>query len=252
VTTDRDEVLWRFVQDSEGRFGNLAAWLRQYPEYADDFLWISLHGGLAQDGSGASPQIALDAGTPPDIGRSLLAEMREIHARSRPPLHSLVECARELGVLPRELAAQIGVGLTVLTKLERRLVSADTVPERMVERLSAALKAGVAEVVAYLRLPATLSPAASYRAASAPHLSVREEPALCARYAVDGPPARTSLAGADEAAASGMELQASVRPGLTPTDEATQSFASAVRSAPDMTEAQKLDWLGESAAGGRS
>ena len=58
--------------------------------------------------------------------------------------------------------------MSMFAKLNRRLIHAATIPERLVERLSAELNITLDEIRAYLAQPPSLAEGAAYRSESVP------------------------------------------------------------------------------------
>ncbi|MBM3495092.1 MAG: helix-turn-helix transcriptional regulator [Armatimonadetes bacterium] len=241
MSADRDAILWRFVRECDGSPASVREWVGRYPDYADDLVAVSVYGALVDDVTPAQSAMSQEADALASDMLSALVAARGPRPRG---IRSIVDVARGLGITPAALAARLGVGLTILGKLERRLLAPDSVPRALLARLAEAVGVGIEDVGAYLRRAPTLSPSASYRAAHAPRLAVAEE---SERYSMSAlsycmdmrpdeqvpseAPRRRARRGGDEAVRS------------EPVADVRESFADAIRSASDMTEREKADWL---------
>lgn len=121
-----------------------------------------------------------------EIGRHLVAEMRaQYFAPSAVPPVSLAAAAKAQGMRLAEFARKIGVGLTVASKLDRRLIHAEQVPAECVRRIADALNLTAAQIRAYLQQGPTLAQGAMYRADSAPQVADKQDFAAAIQSAAD-------------------------------------------------------------------
>jgi len=237
----RDELLAEYLALAADNRDARLEWIVQHPEYADDAAHISMVESLA-DGLEATRDERGAVGALRTSDAAQAARLTEfMRLNTVPARHTGLEggiftAARAAGHVPARLASAMGLGLSVLARMDRRLLAPDSVPRRVLVALSRALAVSVGDLQAYLALPPTLSPRASYRAYTSPVLAVRERPAAYSMGALTDDDVPNAVA---EAAALEDHSRA----------EARGSFADAVRSATDMLDADKEAWLsgGESA-----
>ncbi len=142
----------------------LLEWIDRYPRYREELIdftesW-SLSETLPEPPTTGSDEALAARGL--EILQELLAQGQEA------PLASLLTEAHGRGLTPMQLAAQTGLGLLVLRKLERRLIRAASIPREAVEALAAALGRDAAAVASYLQGPPLAAGSASYFAPEGP------------------------------------------------------------------------------------
>lgn len=87
------------------------------------------------------------------------------------PLEGLLGTCNRLGLLPAQVADAAGLSLTLLAKLDRRLISYGSVPREVINRLARSLRCGAGQVSEYLSGGGPQFVAgAQYKASSAPVL----------------------------------------------------------------------------------
>ncbi len=171
MSREKDALFAEWCEDRESKAPRpLASWIALYPAHAADLMaWAS-----------AAPIIDAAAGAsvdPPDLertlrsGRRVVAEARAVHAA---PLAGLIAAAKARGWSAETLARRVGVGTSVMVKLDRRLIRFDTLPGRLFRAVGEALEVADEAVRAYLQRPPTLSPAASYKADRAPRVTSQQ------------------------------------------------------------------------------
>jgi len=254
---DRDEILSRFLDDLAVDSEAVRRYVHEYPEYAQEFYDCAI---LSKALSGLTPS---DSELDSIRNRSLTSDELDLAARldqymqqetmrlsnreealSGRYLESIVLEAKKLGTPPRALCTQLRLAMSVVAKLDRRLLDPDSVPQRLIEELAGILQRSREEVQKYLHRPPTLSSAASYRSYLAP--TVQEPAAYFALAWTDlrhPVPEDADLTPADEMLASEMPpvYAAALR------RYRRQSFAEAVQNAPDMSEGNRQHWLKENA-----
>ena len=104
------------------------------------------------------------------------AAVRKVRAEPTPPqtaapIADLVQAAKAQGLTAKALAAQIGIGLPLVAKLNQRLIRLATLPDELINRMAEALQTSGEQVRAYLARPATLSAAAQYKSDGVPSVS---------------------------------------------------------------------------------
>lgn len=81
---------------------------------------------------------------------------------------TLLDHARRVGVNPIELADRSGLSVSLVTKLDLRLVR--NTPRSVIERLAQLLDVAVESLAEYLRQPPAIAKAAQYRSKEAPSM----------------------------------------------------------------------------------
>ena len=98
-----------------------------------------------------------------------------------PPIRSLLTEATARGLSPQQLRAAVGLGTSVLMKLDRRLIRFGSIPGGAIEQIAAAIQRDVASVAHYLQQRPTFAPGAAFRAEQAPQLAEPEDFATAVR-----------------------------------------------------------------------
>ncbi|NLH99753.1 MAG: hypothetical protein GX446_09725 [Chthonomonadales bacterium] len=254
----RDEALWRFLNEADASPACVDEWVQKYPEFADDFVALSLYRDVVPEATAQERvEFSEAAGLPGTAGSTARTMLRAMRARKQARrLPSIVEGARTRGMSPRDLADVLRIGLSVLTRLERRLLDPETVPAKIVRAIGDAIGATGESVIAYLRQPPTLSASASYRSAKTPTLGVAEDgprgrlrrdampqPQYQIARAADVSRTVTHSDGSgagDDLTPDSDQLAPSAAPEIV-----RQDFMTAVLQAPDMDDADKAWWLGD-------
>lgn len=235
MTRERYEVLVEFLDTTDCGPEALDEYRKRYPEYAADLDDIALYsaavGGLKPDDEDLAGSATPEAATMADeMADRLYAEA--LDAMGQPLFRrGILALARSRGIGHRQLARQLGLGLSVLTKLERRLVEPSTVPSRVLTALAEALGEQFEDVRAYFQLPPRLSHSASYRAYQEPTSPAAHGAGVAFMFVPM--PARLDASWLPETSHDAASEQGFIR----------QSFNDAVAQAPDMTEKEKEAWL---------
>lgn len=108
-------------------------------------------------------------------------------ARLSGPIRGLLAEGARCGLTPDALADQAGLSVSLLAKLERRVIRADSIPRVVIERVAGALRRDLPAVVDYSRLAPGFAHGAQHRSDKAPVLprdlddffdAVRSDPEL--------------------------------------------------------------------------
>ena len=164
---------------------SLREWVAQYPGQADALMnWaadapvMDYADKLATDAAGEKRVR--------EIGFNIVAEMRaQYFAPSPVPPVSLAAAAKAQGMRLAEFARKVGIGLTVASKLDRRLIHAEQVPAECVRRIADALNLTAIQIRAYLQQGPTLAQGAMYRADSAPQVADKQDFTAAIQSAAD-------------------------------------------------------------------
>ena len=168
----------------------LRQWTDRFPQFADDLIAVDFArfavgmrlSDPLEDGLGAAAE---DPATVA-LGLQLLAARRGLPsaAADKPPLTSLVEDAKARGLDVQNFAEALRLDRLLLTRLERRLLDAATLPLTLVRRLGETLDRTEAEIAAYLRGGQRLAASGHYRSRRAPSLESAGSP-MSFREALD-------------------------------------------------------------------
>lgn len=176
----------------------LKQWADRYPDLADELITVD----LARLAAPLRLSVRLAEDGPPDpaaaeTARRVLAARRELlpAAAVKPPLVSLVAEAQARGLDVPRFAEALRLDRLLLTRLERRLLDAATLPLTLVRRLGELLGRTDTEIASYLRGGLRLAAAGHYRSRRAPALE-SASPAMSFREALG---AGQSLSAADRA-----------------------------------------------------
>jgi hypothetical protein len=92
------------------------------------------------------------------------------------PVRSLLDEARAQGLRPRQFAAAVGMGESVLAKLDRGLIRFASIPREAMDNIAAALHRDLGSIQNYLeaRTP-TVAPMAAFKAEQAPEVGQAED-----------------------------------------------------------------------------
>ncbi|MGC8668442.1 MAG: helix-turn-helix domain-containing protein [Chthonomonadales bacterium] len=201
---------------------NLKKWLTQYPQYRDEIMEYCAFSQAFE----AAQELPVD----PEVEAGLLeAAQRALQEVRLHPfgggLAGLLQRAHDLRITAADLAARLGIGRSVLAKLDRRLIRPDTVPRALVDRLAVLLREPVEWILEYLQLPPGPARNSSYRAFDEPRVwEPAQEYRLLESWALHFERAEAYTA---------RQQHWSVQ----------EPFEKAVRSARDMTKEQKAQWL---------
>jgi hypothetical protein len=172
---DLDMILAAYTDATAGPGGaRLEEWVKRYPQHERALVQYAVYNYVFEQGTPA---------THPEAERvAFLARAGTIRDRmvlrkasSVAPLYGLLAAARERGISPADLAERLGLSAPEVTKLERRLFRAASVPRQLVAEIATTLGRSMNDVIAYLRMPAMLSPQASYKSDQAPRTTAQEE-----------------------------------------------------------------------------
>ena len=163
----------------------LREWVAQYPGQADALMnWAGASPIL--DYADKLPADAVGEKRVREIGQNIVAEMRaQYFAPTAVPPVSLAAAAKAQGMRLAEFARKVGVGLTVASKLDRRLIHAEQVPAECVRRIADALNLTANQIRAYLQQGPTLAQNAMYRADAAPQVADKQDFTAAIQSAAD-------------------------------------------------------------------
>ena len=190
TTREQDELFADWSEDRQSATPqSLQNWVRRHPDYAAQLMQWAVDAPLLECAM-QQPADPIGEARTAAIGRQVLAEMRaryltDTATEPETALTSLYAAAQKRGMSVKALAAQIGVGVPLVAKLQQRLVRATTLPEELVSRLSEALQVSGAQIRAYLNQPSGLATGASYKSDDVPQAGEPEDFATAVRACAD-------------------------------------------------------------------
>lgn len=148
-----------------------------------------LHTPAADRSPAANPPAAsAPAGTSRSPARQESADaFTEVSARFAAPIRGLLAEGARCGLSPDALANQTGLSISLLSKLERRVILADSIPRVVSERIAGAVGRDLPAVLDYSRLTPGFASGAEHRSSKTPalpreledfHDAVRDDPEL--------------------------------------------------------------------------
>ncbi len=213
-----EEVLAQCEQEIQqhGR-PNLKEWLIQYPQYADEIIEYCSFSWDFEEAQKRSPDPRIEA----DLRKA--AQDAFLEATRFPFGPKLGYWADRLGMSTKDLADKLGIGMSVLAKLDRRLIRPETIPQTLVDRLATVLRRPVEWIRQYLEQPPVWAHNASYRAFGEPGIGGYRQ--------------------GQEFAADAVSEAGDREPSAALSSRPQQAFHDAIRSASDMTSKQKAQWV---------
>jgi hypothetical protein len=172
----------------------LKEWLAQYPDCAETLTQWAADARVMDFAEAQGEEAKADARALA-LGRQVLTDLR---ARMAPSVEvrriaSLKEAAQAVGLNLKALETRIGLGRSVMMKLEYRQIRAASVPAVCVERLAEALRVRIEEIRTYLNQSPRLAPGASYKSPNGvPEVGTQEDFAEAIRACSDMTEARKS------------------------------------------------------------
>jgi len=161
----------------------LEEWIRRYPEYEQELTDFAVSWSLMK-WMPPSPD-AEEVGEETLVLRGMSVVQNLLHREAQvrgvvpqatqTPLTSLVGEARNRGLTPPQLAYATGLGVTVLRKLDRRLIRYASVPREAIKVLASAIQREPENVARYLQQEPVFATGAQHRAEQAPELAEPEE-----------------------------------------------------------------------------
>ncbi len=207
---EKDALFAAWCDEREtGRARPLLEWIDAYPQYRDDLtLWAAssylLEDTLEFPADPAAEERAYQVmhdtalakiaeingrasahSSPSEPDKPQAAEAREALQADLPNFRSLRAVAAERGLKLKQLATALRLALSVVTKLDQRLIQASTLPPSLIESLADCLNRSVEEVRTYLQAPPTLAAGVLYQADSAPTAAGPQEFAAALQAATD-------------------------------------------------------------------
>jgi hypothetical protein len=175
LNLDRLYSAWKDDRQSAAPM-TLREWTARYPVYGAELTqWASAAPVVECEEDLSGAQIERTEQRAREIGLNVIAARRARYSVAPVALSDIYGTARARGLDPRTLAANLGVGLPIVAKLQQRLIRFSTIPAALIERLSIELQVTVQQVSDYLRQPASLAAGASYKSNGVPQAAAQED-----------------------------------------------------------------------------
>lgn len=174
-----EDILDAYVASSVGPNSPLEAWTRRYPEFEREIIEFAASWSLMTWLPPAPNAEEVTEETLVLRGMSVVQNvLHRQSAESSPdlaaPFESLIEKGQEKGFEPRQLAHAVGLGDSLLRKLDRRLIAFTTIPEELIYRLARVMGREASSITAYLQQEPTLAARTEHRSEQAPKLMAQE------------------------------------------------------------------------------
>ena len=104
------------------------------------------------------------------VGSRVMARMRGASAFS-----GILSTGQKLGIEPSQLASRLRLALSVLRKLDQRMIDAASIPFNLIEALGRELRVELTVIAAYLSGSPKLASAADYKSRKSPKASVQQQ-----------------------------------------------------------------------------
>ena len=175
-----EDVLDAYVASGVGPNSPLEAWTRRYPEFEREIIEFAASWSLM---TWLPP--APNAGEVTEetlVLRGMSVVQNILHGQSTKsasdpavPFESLIVEGQERGLEPRRLAHAVGLGDSLLRKLDRRLIALATIPDELIDRLAQAIEREATNITAYLQQDPILAARTEHRSEQAPKLMAQED-----------------------------------------------------------------------------
>ena len=175
-----EDVLDAYVASDVGPNSPIDDWLRSYPEFEREIIEFAASWSLMEWLPPTPDAEEVDEETLVLRGMSVVQNLlhrqsSESAADPEAPFQSLIAEGRARGLEPRRLAQAIGLGDSLLRKLDRRLITHASIPQELIKGLAQALQRETASISAYLQQGPTLTAATEHRSEQAPKLTELED-----------------------------------------------------------------------------
>ncbi|HLG77726.1 MAG TPA: hypothetical protein VKX46_15015 [Ktedonobacteraceae bacterium] len=175
-----DDVLNAYaISDPGPGPASLAEWIRRYPYYERELTAFVADWALVTWLPTPASVQHLDEDALVDRGMSVVQGILHHQAPPRQEktlsLKGIVQEADRLKITPQQLAERTKMSLSLVRKLDRRLIRYSTIPFQAIEALANAIQCGSSVVAHYLQGTPIFPQSASYRAEQAPTLAEPED-----------------------------------------------------------------------------
>ncbi len=191
-----EDILDAYVASRVGPNSPLDEWIQRYPRFEREIIEFAASWSLMKWLSPAPNAEGVDEETLVLRGMSVVQNLlHRQSAESAPdsvaPFESLIAEGEGRGLKPRQLAHAVGLGDSLLRKLDRRLIVYATVPQELIYRLARVMQRESTSIAAYLQQAPKLVATTEHRSEEAPKLmeledffdAVRSDPTISPEHA---------------------------------------------------------------------
>lgn len=175
-----EDILDAYVASGIGPNSPLEEWTRRYPEFEREIIEFAASWSLmtwlppAPNAEKTTEETLVLRGMSV-VQNVLHRQSAETSLDSVAPFESLIVEGQERGFEPRGLALAVGLGDSLLRKLDRRLIAFATIPEELIYRLARVMGREASSITAYLQQEPTLAVRTEHRSEQAPKLMAQED-----------------------------------------------------------------------------
>ena len=168
-----EDVLDAYVASNVGPNSPLDEWLRRYPDFEQEIIKFAASWSLMEGLPPAPDAEEVDEEALVLRGMSVVQNVlhgysAESASESVASFESLIAEGEEIGFEPSRFAHAVGVGDSLLRKLDRRLIAFASIPQELIDRLAQVVQREATTVIAYLRQDPKLPGTTEYRSEQAP------------------------------------------------------------------------------------
>ena len=174
-----EDVLDAYVASDDGPAASLDDWIRRYPQYEQELTEFAISWSMMESLPSEPDTEEVSVDTLVLRGMSVVQNLLhgqslETTSVSVPPFESLLSEGRVQGLEPRQFAQASRLGVSLLRKLDRRLIRYASIPRDAIRGLAEAMRSDEASVSAYLQQDPVLALATEHRSERAPVVGDRE------------------------------------------------------------------------------
>ncbi len=212
----------------------MGVWIVEHEELRDEIVsWELLYRHHGADAFAELTALESVFDRPLDI--TLLSGAEQSGIADGMPTTSLTAAIEATGLKPRDIAAKLQVGTTVLARLLRGQIDPLTAPVTFLISLSQAVNTKVDTLIEMLRTPPLTPEPAMYKRES------RSITSAVAERSAEHNASNEIIQASDESGST--QEQHPVATNGNGANTATMTFNDAIAAAPDMTDAEKQQWL---------
>ena len=175
-----EDILDAYVASGVGPNRPLEEWIRRYPEFEREIIEFAASWSLmtwlppAPNAEEITEEALVLRGM--SVVQSVLHRQSTLSASdSVASFESLIVEGQERGFEPRRLAHAVGLGDSLIRKLDRRLIAYATIPQELIYSLAQVMGREVTSITAYLQQDPILATRTEHRSEQAPKLVAQED-----------------------------------------------------------------------------
>ena len=175
-----EDILDAYVVSGVGPNSSLEEWTRRYPEFEREIVEFAASWSLMTWLPSAPNTEEVTEETLVLRGMSVVQnilhrQLSESASDLVAPFESLIAEGQERGFDPRRLAHAVGLGDSLIRKLDRRLIAYTTIPQELIHRLAQVMQSEATSITAYLQQDPILAAGTEHRSEQAPKLMAQED-----------------------------------------------------------------------------